>query len=1071
MKDKENRPLSEGFKHRTSVGKRLYQYVWALGTIAIIGILVLIGAISFITWKQLESHLQNARNHANAITQEFLLSAQNDLNLIRNFITSSPDEIDNIFRISLLRDRRISGLYLVDNDGSILQERYVPRTRLNANWLLSPQADSLFEKEFFSQHIFRGSKPIPDLLIAVPIMDQNQAKKKALVAQIDLSKFWSRLNLINVGKSGLIYVVDNSGKIILHRTMGFLTKDVFINDHINLDVKDLKTSNMLLTRKDGDYSLVSASYIDELDWLIVAEKPLADYTNALIVFLAVFCSSFLLVIIIVSRAEIFTRVEIIEPLKNLHTAVSQFKRGNLLYQSPSTGKHEFNDLSQVLNSLGHQLNQTLDDLGNNLSELEENRAALLTSEKKYRSVINTIHEVLFQTDASGNITFLNPAWKELTGFTIEESLGKQFVDFIAREDYDEHIFTLRDLLKDEIEIFSHEIRIKHALKEFCWVEIIARKNTNADNETSGIAGTINDITNRRRVYEQLKLIASVYTHAREAILICNEKGKIIEVNPSFTEITGYKRKNVIGKTLRQIRPFQQTPDFYGDLWRDLNNEGFWNGDIRIQNVSGTPYTISLTMSVVYDTKGKIQNFLGLFSDITERQAHQEELERIAHYDSLTGLPNRLLIIRILNETLQKPNQDLAVIYLDLDGFKEINDNYGHDVGDIFLREIATRMKQALRYQDTIGRLGGDEFVAILVGIKPNDEKLLLDRLLEATSTPIKVDGKTLYASASIGVTYYPQKKDCGPDRLLRQADQAMYTAKLLGKNQYYVFDLLKDTKLQGFNRTLDDLRHALIDNQFILYYQPQVNIETGEFIGVEALIRRRHPEKGLQSPAEFIPLIEDNELSIDIGNWVINEALSQINKWKQDNGLDLKVSVNISGFHLLQPDFIDSLKATLSKHNLLKKEVLSIEVLESSIIEDMEFTASVINQCEKLNIKFALDDFGTGYSTLTYLKNLPASQLKIDRSFVRDLVKDSSNMAIIDSIMTLANAFDREVIAEGVESFDHMELLLKLGCKFAQGYCIAYPMIASEIPQWLQEWVKEESWTKVTNSQKNIHKA
>ncbi|MBX2808358.1 MAG: EAL domain-containing protein [Cellvibrionaceae bacterium] len=796
-------------------------------------------------------------------------------------------------------------------------------------------------------------------------------------------------------------------------------------------------------------------HLAQFNWAVIAEQTLADYLGIFIILICVLITA--LVVLLIRRAEKFTRIKILQPLKQLQAAVKQFECGNLLYRAPTSDQHEFNELAVVLNNMAARLHQTLADLSHNLNELKQSRHALSISEQGYRSVVNSIQEVIFQTDRAGHWTFLNQAWSEITGFSLEQSLGHSLFDFIDPQDQ-HHQHAIKQLLQGDSDFFQEELRCCHVSGEFRWVEFLARTTCDAHNNIIGISGTLNNITKRRQAYDELKLIASVYTHAREGIMITTEEGNIIEVNPAFLAITGYARQQVIGKNLRAIRSYQHSPGFYIDLWRGLKKEGYWSGDIRNQHFNGQPYTISLTLSAVLNENGKIQSYVGLFSDITERQAHQEQLEHIAHFDALTDLPNRLMLLKGLEEAISQPEQNLAVVYLDLDGFKEINDNYGHAVGDKFLRDIAKKMQRCLRQEDMIGRLGGDEFVAVLMGVSASDRELpLLKRLLEAASTQVYIDGYKLQASASLGVTFYPQDESITADKLLRQADQAMYEAKLAGRNQCRIFDTLKDSLLQGQNKHLERIRNALLADEFTLYYQPKVNMYTGELRGVEALIRWQDPARGLLLPSEFIPLIEDSDLAIDLGNWVINRALKQIGQW-QKQGLNTKVSVNISGYQLLQINFVSKLQQLIRQHENININALEIEVLESNALEDIEHISAVIRQCQALNINFALDDFGTGYSTLTYLKHLPASQLKIDRSFVHDLLDNPDNVAIVDSVMGLANAFQREVIAEGVETVTQGKLLLQLGCELAQGNYIAQPMPPEKLLYWSKTWQPDASW-------------
>ena len=493
-------------------------------------------------------------------------------------------------------------------------------------------------------------------------------------------------------------------------------------------------------------------------------------------------------------------------------------------------------------------------------------------------------------------------------------------------------------------------------------------------------------------------------------------------------------------------------------------QGHWTGEIWNRCKNGDHYAALLTISAVRDGHGNAQQYVALFSDITGIKEHQKQLEHIAHFDALTNLPNRLLLADRLKQAMaqaQRRGQQLAVAYLDLDGFKNVNDRYGHDMGDQLLVHLATSMKATLREGDTLARLGGDEFVAVLIDLENENSCLpLLSRLLEAAAAPVHVGGVVLQGSASIGVTFYPQAQDMEADQLLRQADQTMYQAKLAGKNRCHVFDAALDSSLRVRHESLERIRRALTHGEFVLHYQPKVNMRKGQVIGAEALIRWQHPEKGLLNPAAFLPVIEDHPLAVEVGEWVIDTALKQIGLWHAI-GLDLPVSVNIGARQLQQVDFVERLQAILSMHPQVNPTSLELEVLETSALADMQQVSQVIERCHQMGVKFALDDFGTGYSSLTYLKRLRVAMLKIDQSFVRDMLDDPDDLAILEGVIGLAAAFKREVIAEGVETVAHGTALLQLGCELAQGYGIARPMPADKLAAWKSTWRPDDVWSEL----------
>lgn len=456
----------------------------------------------------------------------------------------------------------------------------------------------------------------------------------------------------------------------------------------------------------------------------------------------------------------------------------------------------------------------------------------------------------------------------------------------------------------------------------------------------------------------------------------------------------------------------------------------------------------------------MQLYVDRVSAEMQRSEVEQQLAQMAHFDPLTSLPNRTLLADRLKHAMAQAlrhEQMLAILFIDLDGFKAVNDSHSHAVGDQLLVSIAARMKQVMRDEDTLARLGGDEFVAVLQHLHgPNDSVKFLNRLLTVISEPVLLDDLEFSISASIGVVFYPQQEGLDADQLLRQADQAMYQAKQAGKNRYHFFDVERDRALRDQHEGLLRIRQALEEGELELYYQPKVNMRSRALIGAEALIRWNHPERGVLPPASFLPLIENHVLAIDIGYWVLNTALDQILSWREQ-GIHVPVSVNIDAIHLQHPGFVDQLASALSQRPGIQPFDLQLEILETTALDDVKQVSGIMLACQRLGVGFALDDFGTGYSSLTYLKRLPAELLKIDRSFVRDMLDDPEDLAILDGVIRLAGAFQRQVIAEGVETQAHCDELLKLGCEWGQGYAIARPMPASSLPGWLAQWLQSES--------------
>src|SRR5450830_304012 len=579
----------------------------------------------------------------------------------------------------------------------------------------------------------------------------------------------------------------------------------------------------------------------------------------------------------------------------------------------------------------------------------------------------------------------------------------------------------------------------------------------------GASKIARDITLQQISEATFKLTSSVITHTSNGIAITDSHGVIIEVNPALTCISGYSREELIGQTYALFRSSRQGPDIAKEILTNLLLSGHARSEIWSRRKDGESYTGLLTISAVNDASGHTHKFIALFTDITSLRKQQEKLEHITNFDVLTDLPNRLLLSDRLRQAMhmsKRNGKDLALLYLDLDGFKQVNDEYGHETGDALLIGLSQRMRSTLREVDTLARMGGDEFVAVLVDIDGRRElDCFAGKILKSCSDPIVIDNHVLQVSASIGVTLFPND-DVDEDQLIRHADFAMYEAKQSGKNKYHIFDAARDAEEKGRGAQLRRLSQALEYDEFVLYYQPKVNMRTGAVTGAEALIRWQHPELGLVPPASFLPLIEGNRLSDDIGTWVIGQTLAQMSTWKK-MGLTLTVSVNLGPRQLQQDDFYPMLCNMLACHPDVNPENLELEILETSALQNIEAVSQVMLVCRNLGVHFSIDDFGTGYSSLTYLKRLPAETLKIDQSFVRDMLGDEEDLAIVRGVIGLAEAFHRKVIAEGVETIAHGEELLRIGCELAQGYGISRPMPASSFFDWAGSWQSPREWTTV----------
>lgn len=699
-----------------------------------------------------------------------------------------------------------------------------------------------------------------------------------------------------------------------------------------------------------------------------------------------------------------------------------------------------------------------------ITERKQAEDALKNSEARFRRLFEQTDAISVQGyNKDREVIYWNPASERLYGYSSEEAMGKHLEDLIIPDAMREEVvslttawsqggpgipsseLTLRRADGSPVNVFSSHVMLrgKHDKPEMYCIDI--------------------DLSEQKKANDQLRLSASVFSHAMEGILITASDGVIIDANLAFEKMSGYTKAELVGNTPNLLKSGKHPKEFYDQLWDSLLNEGYWSGEVWNRRKNGELYAELLTISSVFDESGSwVEHYVALCSDVTEQKQHQQKLEHIAHYDALTNLPNRVLLADRLQQAMvqeQRRNNLLAVAYLDLDGFKEVNDAHGHDLGDQLLAQLAKRMQEVLRTGDTIARIGGDEFVAVLIDLPEKGDLIeLLERLLSTVAKPVQLGDLTVQVSASMGVTFYPQPEPIDADQLLRQADQAMYKAKQAGKNRFQVFDAQQDRDLRGHHETLEAVRKAFARKEFALHYQPKVNLRSGKVVGMEALIRWQHPEKGILPPAEFLPVIEDTPISIEIDEWAIKQAISQVAIW-QAEGLSLSVSVNVGALYLQQQNILERLERLLSKYPTAYVELIEFEVLETSALQDISHVSRVMEQCRSMGVRFALDDFGTGYSSLEYLKRLPADTLKIDRSFIRDMLEDPDDFTILDGILGLAASFGREAVAEGVESVMHGEFLLSLGCEIAQGYGIARPMPATQVAEWIENWKPDPRWT------------
>ncbi len=689
--------------------------------------------------------------------------------------------------------------------------------------------------------------------------------------------------------------------------------------------------------------------------------------------------------------------------------------------------------------------------------------ARLNHQNFLSTLIQTIPDLMWFKDPQGIYLQCNRRFEAFFGRSASGIIGKTDHDFVSASQ--------ADLFRhyDQLAMHSGEPVVNQEWVTFAkdgHRELLETTKTavyNPQKQLIGVLGIGHNITDTHALQEALELTTSSYEElfnsVLESVVIEDAEGRIVAVNKSVTRLLGYEEEWLIHKPIAELAAPRNK-----NAAQALLRTKAWEGRPQVytswlQHINGNVFPVE-----IHQTSGMWFGQKALFTimtDISERWSHQQELELIAHYDSLTHLPNRVLLSdRILQAMAQSERTKglLGVVFLDLDGFKRVNDTYGHAAGDRLLVKLAVRLKAALRKGDTLARIGGDEFVAVILNLESAQAITpILERLLQAAAEPFQWDAVEARVSASLGVTFYPQKHLLDVDQLLRQADQAMYQAKQSGKNRYHIFDPVEDHDIRQHHQDMQRLQEAFENQEFCLYYQPKVNMYTGQVLGAEALIRWQHPERGVLAPVYFLPTLGEGPLSLSLGDWVLESALKQLQQW-QAQGLHLSVSVNIQGNHLQSPDFAERLQALLQAHPEISPEDLELEVLETHLIEDLKHTSAIIQKCQELGVQFALDDFGTGYSSLSYLKELPVNTLKIDQSFVRDMLETPEDLSILESTLELAKTFHKHVIVEGVETLAHGRILLQLGSLWGQGYGIGRPMPAEAFEKWCRSWTLPTLW-------------
>ena len=706
-----------------------------------------------------------------------------------------------------------------------------------------------------------------------------------------------------------------------------------------------------------------------------------------------------------------------------------------------------------LKRLFDELRAKTDALEADLAHRREIEDALRRSETKYRELFWSNLDGIVICDLDGQIQDANPAFLHLTGHTLEQLKSLNFWGMVAQESHAIEHFNLDNKVLhlgycEEFEAnylnrFGHPVPVS--------VKTVAMRAPAG--QIVAVWRMVRDISERRSAEERMQLAAKVFDNTTEGILITDADQRIRVVNRAFCDITGYGQAEVLGQRPALLASGRHDREFFQQMWQQLQQQGAWQGEIWNRRKNGEIYPEWLAINVVRNTMDDISHYVAIFSDQTERLAADERIQFLAHFDVLTSLPNRAFMQDRTQLAIQAAARDgayLALLLLDLDRFKMINESLGHSAGDLLLQMAADRIKAVLEPGQMLARQGGDEFIIVLPGLADTAEAdKVAERIIATFAAPVELRGHQITVTTSMGISVYPADGQ-DFDMLVRNADTAMYYAKSQGRNGFKRYTANLNALAHEVLAIETQLRTGLERNEFVLHYQPQVDMQTGRIVGAEALIRWQHPTLGLIGPYRFIHVAENCGFITQLGNWVIQECCRQQASWRQQGLPAITLALNLSALQFAQPDLLDTLQQALAVHNL-PGDALDIEVTESVVMEDADSTIQLINRIKAMGMHLSIDDFGTGYSSLSYLKRFKADKLKIDRSFVESIPEDSDSCEIAKAVINIARILNMRVLAEGVETVAQWQFLLAEGCDLVQGYLLAKPVPVDDFVVLLRE--------------------
>lgn len=949
------------------------------------------------------------------------------------------------------------GAFFTGIDGTALASLPISANRVGLNYM---------HRDFLSVALKDGKSAVSDIItgkmlhvpilaMAAPIRDASGHVIGAIVGVINLAQpnFLYKITNGRYGKTGGYLVVSQKQRVLVSNSdqsrikeslpsVGTnLVLDRFLQGHDGYDV--------MVNQLGGEF-MAAAKSSSTTDWSVVALLPKGEAFSPIYemwlrtilfsIFLTMVSGWLMWRQLRQKLAPMLDAADILKLQSNNHLPLSPL---------PVTSQDEIGVLIASFNA--------------QLETVSNREEALVRTEKKLASIVQTVAEGIVTVDLTGQITYSNKSALEILDIDQDEITGKYFqgrewsqIDAYG-EPYPQEQLPLAVVLREQraVDNFEHAVIARNG--DVKWLSVNAAPIFDELGKLSGGVASFRDITEHKKAEEEQRIAATTFD-TKEAILITDDQGNILRVNQAFQEVSGYRAEDVIGQNPRILQSGKHDKAFYQSMWAEIKNCGKWSGELWDRRKNGEIYPKYMTITAIQNDRNQVCNYVAVFNDITQRKQSEQEIHQLAFYDPLTHMPNRRLLMDRLTQAMalsMRNGRHGALLYLDLDSFKTVNDTKGHAVGDLLLIEVASRLKGCVREGDTVARLGGDEFIVLLEDLSTQSDEaatqieLTAEKIRYELIQPYLLDGFECRSSSSIGIAVFRGQLENKED-VFKHADVAMYQAKSAGRNCIRFFDPKMQSVIEARVELDRDLRCALENNEFRLYYQVQVD-SLSQAIGAEVLLRWQQPKRGFVFPDQFIPLAEETGVIVPIGQWVMEKACVKLKEWEL-NVLtrDLTIAVNVSAKQFAQDDFVTQVQQVLLNTGANPSR-LKLELTESTVLVNVDDTIAKMRDIKMLGVSFSMDDFGTGHSSLQYIKRLPLDQIKIDKSFVMDITCDPNDAAIVQAIIVMTDALGLNIIAEGVETEMQRDFLTSKGCHAFQGYLFSKPVPIEQFETWLTQ--------------------